>query len=232
MAAPSSPVRVALVALLDAGPLALALVFGLVKDVPANWSCGDTATPDAEIDAYRSGAWWLIAVSEVAAISLYVLALRHLAADPGQGVAITTAVAGCGVGVAAGIALASSHVAEGGWAAVAFGVAVGIPAWVAFRVLGGREPTWLGLLGTAGLVAGAAIPGFVVVLFAVYAPAYVVVPLVLLSGGMLVWLAARLGEAPRVAWQSLSVATLWFAVAVVPLAGLIVLSRGHGPFIC
>jgi hypothetical protein len=217
-------------ALMVLAPLLLALVYGVVREVPPDYGCNDEKTESAVIEAYREGALWLIVAAETVALAALVMALRALRGASGPNVRFALYVVGGAFGVAA-VAWLKSDNSDIGSALIAGVVtamaAGGGLAWVARDESPGRVAV------RAALAAAALLPlGFVLGLVAYFGPLLLWVVLVVVTGAMLAWLAQHLGTDETGAWRALALTAVLVGVLVVPGETILIFSRGHGPPFC
>jgi hypothetical protein len=211
-------------AVLVVAPLTLALVYG--TGVPPSTECWEDRTPDAVVDAYRSRGLWLIGLAELAVLGAYAVSLRAAAGRASRATDASIALTAAGVGVGVASAYVTSDQGDGFRTGALIALLVAVPLWLGLRAAADR-PVTLG----AGIVAAVAalvltIVAWVVALFAIFATAFVLVGLVVSSVvavGVLV---------DRQTWRAAALTCAFFAVVVVPLAAVIIVSRGHGPAFC
>ncbi len=228
---PSVVVRRLLVVLLATGPLALLIVYGLVRDVPPSWNCGDDPPPDSVLDRYRAGAWWLIAGAELLAVSIYLVALSGARGSTSRAIDFTISLAaGASVGLAT--VIVSSERADHLMAGLVPGLAVGLLVWGVLRAIASRPPSWAAAFQAVLILFGALPLAYVGALVVVFAKATVLVSVGVMFALALAFLLSRLSRQGGSAWPRIAMTAVSFAVVVVPAAGLMVLSRGHGPLAC
>lgn len=225
-------VRRLLFVLLAAGPLALLIVYGFVRDIPPSWNCGESAPADSVVDRYRAGAWSLIAGAELVAVSIFFGALGGARDRPSRAVDVTIALVAGASGVGLATAIVSSERAEDLMAGLVPGLVVSLLVWGVLRGVASRPPTWAAGFQAVLIVLGGLPLAYVGGLVAAYAKASVLVVIGVATALMVTLLLTCPSQKSRTAWHSIVVAAGFFAVAVVPAAGMMILSRGHGPPFC
>lgn len=227
----NSTIRYALAGLMMGVPLVLAVVYGIVRDVPPSTSCGETDTGQGLVDDYRAGVWWLVAVAELVALAVLVAALRARRGGGWPERLVVAAVAGA-LGVAAGIGLALTVDLEDGGPALIVGLGVvGGAGWLLSRAAGETRPKHASVTIAVTTVALLASCWFLL-LIAVYLTEVFLPVLGFATMGVLAWLASRLGRGETAAWRALAVAAAFVAVLLIPGEAVVIVSRGHGPIGC
>lgn len=212
--------------LLAAGPLAMLVVFGILRDIPPDITCGDR-TPVAVVDAYRTGLWWIAGAAELVAATVLVAALR---ADDGAlwRVRVSVAVTALASGNVVFAVVLDRATSGFPWASAALAsAATALAVWAALTRLSGARPTRPVLLGAAAAAWPAAVAGGFATLLAFLLSLFVAVaalPLALMGAAWLWTAQARAADA-------VVVATLT-AVAVVPAGATTIWWLGEGPLIC
>lgn len=217
--------------MLAAGPLALLIVYRFVHDIPPSWSCGESASADAVVDRYRAGAWSLIAGAELVVVSIFVGALGGARGRSSRAVDATIALVAGASGVGLAPAIVSSERIEDLSAGLVPGLVVGLFVWGALRDIAARPPTWAAGFQAVLIVIVGLLLAYVGALVAAYAKASLLVVIGVTTALLVALLLTSLSPKTRAAWHSIVVAAGFTAVLVVP-AGLMFLSRGHGPLSC
>jgi hypothetical protein len=199
--------------LLAAGPLVLAVLFGFVRDIPADSECGEVGPTQAEIDAYLDGAIALFALVWAVPAVLYLLALRR--EHTTGSVPLVAGIFGAVAGVAA------ADVTENGVIGAPAGIAAALLLAAALHRVAQRPLT----VRAAGLSVGVGIVmvplGLLMAVYSVFAPGLALPALIL--AGVLAALATRRA-------RHLAAGTAVHVSLFVPLIVLIIASRGHGTF--
>ena len=112
------------------------------------------------------------------------------------------------------------------------GLVVGLFVWGALRDIAARPPTWAAGFQAVLIVIVGLLLAYVGALVAAYAKASLLVVIGVTTALLVALLLTSLSPKTRAAWHSIVVAAGFTAVLVVPAAGLMILSRGHGPLSC
>lgn len=211
-------------AALLAGPFVFLLVFAILRDVPAALGCNDERTDPATLSAYRSGSVAIFVAAEVLTLGVYAVALR----------AATRARSPRRPGSAAALGAAVGLVAVWPWAthepdnqivlACVAGVLAATLTVAAIRAYAevGWPPAVLltQTLFAAAVEVGAAWP---VWFFAAFAPLIALVVLGVVAAGFIIRATVRRDLA------ALLSAAAFFAIVILPVILVIVLTRGDQP---
>jgi hypothetical protein len=222
---PSPRAALVLALLLVAGPAAMVVEFGLLRDVPATLGCGDAENVAAEI-GYQRGASTFVTLAEIVSLAVLLVALRRSAGGVSRVVDPTVILVAFGAGAATATVVVSSDATDAILAGLAAGVPAGIAVWLGLCWLAGRRPTWKSF----GVAIACAPPLLAVAYVAALITGFATV---LTLGAIAVAVAAAVASLfPRPTWSALAAGAGLFATVVVPAAGLIIFTRGHGPLAC
>jgi hypothetical protein len=206
------------------GPVVLVLVFAVLRDVPPAADCGDGGASAAVLSDYRAAALPMVLAAAALTLAVWLGALRlsRGARHAGLSIPFVAAVAGLVVAWPLLAHEPDNRVVE----AFVAGIAAAALTLAAGRAAIGRGWSWSSLGAVLMVAALLALPSLAVVFLAVFFPgvAAAVVAAIATFG---LWRAVASQSAPAFA----NVAA-FVAVVVLPLAYLVILTRGDQPVLC